>query len=425
MTEPVRIATVANPSAEADLCASAMMDPRAVLAVELSPDHFSNRMAASIWETVLGMVRDGEEVNPTTVDEHLRQVGWDASNEIAAMLDNCPEQSDSSLHALAQIVRDCWRRRVARGIGQKLRQDCDPDEAMRALMALDDGQGDRWYYAPERLVGEAEHALTHVPEPGLTTGFERYDRVFGGLQRGELIVVAARPSVGKTAMVLNMACNSGSSCAVFSGEQSTRDVVRRMIASQANIPLSRLRVGGLIEDDRRKAAKAMQWFRQSQIHVIDRPSPTLTEVVRETRRLVHLHGIRLVVVDYLQRMRYELPRASREENVEHSVRGLKELARDLDIPVLIAAQVNRDVEKREDKVPTMADLLHSSAVEREADVVMTMYRERVYDPTSQSRVCNVSVRKNRSGPTGEFDLVYAEEYVRFENPERRAYPEAM
>lgn len=418
MTTPARIPTIASPHAEAEILATVLLDPRTVALVDLAPEHFAQPPAARIWETIQAMDRSGAQVDALTVSERLREAGHNLEQEIGDIVGNSMGASNESLRAHVGIVRDCWHRRSARSIGERLRADCDADRAMQALQDLDTGTTDRWYYAPDRVAEEAQHAIDHVPEPGIPTGFERFDERLGGLHRGELVIVAARPAVGKTAMLLNVACNADMPSVVFSGEQSTRDVVRRMLSARANVPLSRLRVGGLLDADRRKAQRALEWFRSAQIHIVDRSSPSLTEVSREARRLARSHGIRLLLVDYLQRMSYELPHATREENVEHNVRGLKELARDLDLPVVVAAQVNREVDKREDKVPTLADLLHSSAVEREADVVMTLYRERAYQPDCESRLASVCVRKNRSGPTGEFSLVYAEEYVRFENPPR-------
>lgn len=253
---------------------------------------------------------------------------------------------------------------------------------------------------------------------GVPSGFFDLDRLTAGFQKSDLIVLAARPSMGKTALALNIsfnAANAKTPVAFFSLEMSKEQLVRRYFASEGRISTSRLRTGNMAGEEWARLLEAGGRMLEAPIFISDNPRPTSLEIRAQARRLKARYGIGLVVVDYLQLMRD--PKAkSREQEIARISGDLKAIAKELDVPVLALAQLNRDVEKRPNKRPVLSDLRESGALEQDADVVMFIYRDEVYRKDSLEKgVAEVRVAKQRNGPTGLVKLAYLGEYTRFES----------
>lgn len=255
---------------------------------------------------------------------------------------------------------------------------------------------------------------------GVPSGFTDLDRLTAGFQKSDLIILAARPSMGKTALALNIAHNAATAktpvpVAFFSIEMSKEQLVRRLFASEGRIDASRLRTGRMQAEEWAKLNMAAGDLLDAPIYIIDRATVTSLEIKAQARRMKSRHGIGLVVVDYLQLMRD--PRAkSREQEIARIASDLKAMAKELDVPVLALSQLNRDVEKRPNRRPKLSDLRESGALEQDADVVMFIYREEVYKKDSLDKgIAEVDVAKQRNGPVGLIKLTYLAEYTRFEN----------
>ena len=255
---------------------------------------------------------------------------------------------------------------------------------------------------------------------GVPSGFTDLDRLTAGFQKSDLIILAARPSMGKTALALNIAHNAATAktpvpVAFFSIEMSKEQLVRRLFASEGRIDASRLRTGRMQAEEWAKLNMAAGDLLDAPIYIIDRATVTSLEIKAQARRMKSRHGIGLVVVDYLQLMRD--PRAkSREQEIARIASDLKAMAKELDVPVLALSQLNRDVEKRPNRRPKLSDLRESGALEQDADVVIFIYREEVYKKDSLDKgIAEVDVAKQRNGPVGLIKLTYLAEYTRFEN----------
>jgi replicative DNA helicase len=270
-------------------------------------------------------------------------------------------------------------------------------------------------------IGRVEALHEHRDEIlGVASGFTDLDQLTAGFQRSDLIILAARPSMGKTALALNIAHNAATAkepvpVAFFSIEMSKEQLVRRLFASEGRIDASRLRTGRMQAEEWAKLNMAAGDLLDAPIYIVDRARATSLEIKAQARRMKSRHGIGLVVVDYLQLMRD--PRAkSREQEIARIASDLKAMAKELDVPVLALSQLNRDVEKRPNRRPKLADLRESGALEQDADVVMFIYREEVYKKdTADKGIAELDVAKQRNGPVGLVKLTYLAPYTRFEN----------
>lgn len=259
---------------------------------------------------------------------------------------------------------------------------------------------------------------------GLSTGFADLDKLLGGLQRSDLVILAARPSMGKTAMALDIirsiSINSKTPTAIFSLEMSKDQLVDRLLASQSNVNLWKIRTGNLNDQDFEKIGEAMGALSEAPIYIDDTAGSNIMEVRTKARRLQSEHEVGLIVVDYLQLMSGRNT-DNRVQEVSEISRSLKILARELNVPVLALSQLSRGVENRPDKVPQLADLRESGSIEQDADVVMFIYREDMYKGKDSRRpnVAEVYIKKHRNGPTGQVDLYFDPERTSFKNLDKQ------
>jgi replicative DNA helicase len=260
---------------------------------------------------------------------------------------------------------------------------------------------------------------------GIATGFSELDRMTAGFQRNDLIIVGARPSVGKTAFALNIAQNvatkSGENIAIFSLEMGAEQLVMRMLCAEGNIDAQRLRTGSLTDEDWGKLTMAMGSLSNAGIFIDDTPGVRITDIRSKCRRLKQEHGLGMILIDYLQLILGSgRSGENRQQEVSEISRSLKALARELKVPVIALSQLSRGVEQRQDKRPMMSDIRESGSIEQDADVIAFLYRDDYYDRESESKnIIEIIIAKQRNGPTGTVSLAFVKEYNKFVNLERR------
>jgi replicative DNA helicase len=255
---------------------------------------------------------------------------------------------------------------------------------------------------------------------GIATGFNLFDEKTSGLQRSDLIIIAGRPSMGKTSFAMNIAENAAlhneRSVAVFSMEMPGEQLALRMMSSLGRIDSHNLRTGKLDDHDWPRLISSVNMLSKSKLFIDDSPALTPTELRARTRRLKREHGIDLVIIDYLQLMQVAGSTENRATEISEISRSLKALAKELQVPVIALSQLNRSVEQRPDKRPVMSDLRESGSIEQDADVILFIYRDEVYNPESADKgVAELLIRKQRNGPIGMVKLAFLGQYTRFEN----------
>lgn len=265
-----------------------------------------------------------------------------------------------------------------------------------------------------------ERAMHKGSLTGITTGYDDLDRMTSGLQRSDLILLAARPSMGKTALALNMAMNAvktGASVALFSLEMSKEQYVQRIISMESMVESGKLRTGNLNDDDWDRLLTVMSTISNYKVYIDDTASITLFEMMSKCRRLKMEKGLDLIIIDYLQLMSDGGKTENRQQEISNISRGLKAMARELDCPVLALSQLSRAPELRTDHRPVMSDLRESGAIEQDADVVMMLYRDEYYhkDESEKKGITEVIITKQRNGPVGTVELAWIEQYTKFGN----------
>ena len=261
---------------------------------------------------------------------------------------------------------------------------------------------------------------------GIPTGYTDLDSILGGLQKNDLIIVAARPSVGKTAFALNIAQNvavkTNETVAVFSLEMSAQQLVTRMVSAEGNLDASKLRMGDMAADDWSKMAEAAGVLGGANILIDDSPGITVHDIRSKCRRLKKQEGLGLIVIDYLQLIASTgkgRGSENRQQEVSEISRTLKHLARELDVPVIALSQLSRGVEQRQDKRPMMSDLRESGSIEQDADIVAFLYRDDYYNQESEKRnIIEIIIAKQRNGPVGTVELVFLKQFNKFVNYDR-------
>jgi replicative DNA helicase len=265
----------------------------------------------------------------------------------------------------------------------------------------------------EQMAGRPE-MITGVP-----TGFTDFDRMTSGLQRQELVVIAARPSMGKTALALNMAqyaAKNGNVVGIFSLEMSAEQLVSRLLCSEARVDAHRLRTGYLNREEWARLADALRRLCETKVYIDDSAAVSVMEMRAKCRRLKAEHGLDLLIIDYLQLMAGRGRIESRQQEVSQISRDLKGLAKELDVPVVALSQLSRAPEQRSEHKPQLSDLRESGAIEQDSDLVCFIFREEVYNPTDENQgTAELIIGKQRNGPTGVVPLAFLKEFTRFEN----------
>ena len=298
--------------------------------------------------------------------------------------------------------------------------------ALRQMQTIGERNAARNWHQVSLIVDDEVVRIQELSESsegltGTSTGFLDLNEKLAGLHPTDLLILAARPAMGKTALALNIAQNAalidGVGVGLFSLEMSRGQLVTRMLCCQARVEAGRVRTGKLTADDWERLLDASDALRKASIYIDDTPGVNITDLrIRAKQLKAAQPNLGLVVIDYLQLMQGEDPRASRQQQISDISRGLKILAKDLEIPVLALSQLNRAVEQRADKRPMVSDLRESGAIEQDADVIMFIYRDEIYNPdTADKGLAEVIIAKQRNGPTGTVKLVFQGQFARFDN----------
>jgi len=385
----------------------------------LAAEHFTSPKRARLFSIIRDRVLAGEPADAVTVGE-IDPALFDEAMDLAA---NTP--GATQVVAYAGIVRENWRRREAVQIGLELVQGAKSgesdavDAAVSRLMALSatvtdcELTGKQAMHQAWRVVEEA-HA-NGGKLPGITTGLSALDEILGGFHDSDLTVVGARPAMGKTAFLGGLAeaaANAGKRPGVISAEQPAVQLALRRLSMVSSVAASRLRAGKVDDEDWAALQAGIAKAIQRDMWIYDRSAVTLDELVSIARKWKHTHDIGILFIDYAQRIR--VPKADRITEVSEVARGMKNLARDLNIPVVSLAQVVKGVDQRVDKRPTAGDLANSDELTREADQILMLYRDEVYNHASPDKgIAEVLIEKNRHGPTGFKKLAFLGETMRF------------
>ncbi|MQA89143.1 MAG: replicative DNA helicase [Gemmatimonas sp.] len=430
--------------AEMSVLGGMFIDADAVVkAIEVVDDTMFYREGhRRLYRAMVRLWERGEVVDAVTLSEELKGSGdFDAvggAPYLAQLLDAVPTAANVEYHA--RIVREkALLRRLIEAATSIIQQTYEAGGAVEALLdeaeqkifqiaQTHDRRGFVWikellWPAMEQieLLSQNSSSITGVP-----TGFDDLDEKTAGFQRGDLVIVAGRPSMGKTAFTLNVAQHAAigarKAVAFFSLEMSKEALVQRMLTSEARVDASRVRTGRLRDDDYPRLAQAAGLLNTAPIYIDDTPAISILEMRAKARRLkADRPDLAMVVVDYLQLMQANVRTENRQQEVSEVSRGLKSLAKELDLPVVALSQLSRAVEGRPDKRPMMSDLRESGALEQDADVIMFLYRPEYYhgpvdkDGNSLEGRGELIIGKQRNGATGTIQLMFHKEYTRFES----------
>jgi len=426
--------------AERSLLGGLMLDQRAwdQVADVVGADDFYRADHRAIFETIATLTEHDRPPDAVTVSEQLeRENRLETAGGIdylARLVEETP--SAANIRAYARIVRDHSMLRKLIEIGGDIAASAHDSEGrtvaelvdlaeQRVFEIADRGTRSAGFKALKEILPDAIDrldVLSHSDDEitGVSTGFTRMDEMTAGLQRGELIVIAGRPSMGKTTLAVNIAENAAIGhqipTAIFSMEMSAEQLTFRMIGSIGRVNQAGLRRGKLSDDDWSRIDSAVSMMSSAPIFIDDGAGLSPTDVRARARRLKREHGLGLIVVDYLQLMQVSRTVENRATEISEISRSLKALAKELDVPVIALSQLNRSVEQRTDKKPVMSDLRESGAIEQDADLIVFIYREEVYDKETPRRgVADIIIGKQRNGPVGEFHLTFLGEFTKFEN----------
>ena len=345
--------------------------------------------------------------------------------------------SSANIAAYADIVRERSITRQLTQVGARITEAGFNSEGRSVADLLDyaeqqvfdiadkGAKGKKGFVAIEQVLPEVIEQLDELFNSdgkltGLSTGFSDLDEKTAGLQKGDLIIVAARPSMGKTALAMNLAENVAirerEPVAIFSMEMPAKQLANRLLASLGRVDTKRLRTGDLSEDDWPRITSAVTLLSEAPIYIDDTPALSPMELRARVRRLKRQHGLGMIVVDYLQLMQVSGKSDNRTAEISEISRTLKSLAKEMEVPVVALSQLNRALEQRPDKRPKMADLRESGAIEQDADLILFIYRDEVYNEDSEAAgTAEIIIAKQRNGPIGTLRLAFVGQYTRFED----------
>ena len=431
-----------NLEAEKSVLGAVLLDERHLYALlvdeQLRPAHFFRDQHSAVFEAMLQLYNNDRKIDHLTVAEMLRDRGKLELVGGAKAIDELAGWVPAAGHArdYGRIVRDHARLRAllstsyeiqASVIGRDAPARDLLERAERAVLEVAEDERQKTFRSIEEILDEETdklHRLSTAKTPlvGTPSGFKDIDGLTGGFHPGNLIIIAARPSMGKSALVTNIAENAalkGHPVALFSLEMSESELAQRFVASQANIRGEELRRGRVAEGKWPKILAACQTLGEAPLWVDDSSDTSVLDVRAKARRLHHQveGGLGLIIIDYLQLMRHEGRIENRVQQVGQISRGLKGLARELNVPVIALSQLSRAVEQRGgDKIPILSDLRDSGEVEQDADLVMFIYRDEYYNRDSERPgEADLIIAKHRNGPIGKVVLTFRNEFPKFMN----------
>ena len=429
-----------NIEAEQSVLGSILLENDALLkAVEiLTPDDFYREAHRQIYYCMLDLFEKNEPTDLITLTEQLKRKNKLEEIGGASYLGDLSEKipTAANIEYYAKIVHQKYiLRKLIRSATEivskasSAQEDIEDiiDFSEKTIFSIAENQIKPSFHSLKVILKSTFKDIEKLYEKkqlvtGVPTGFTDLDAMTSGFQPSDLIIVAGRPSMGKTAFCLNIAqnaaCEAKIPTAIFSLEMSKEQLAIRMLCSEARVDNHKLRSGFIAESEWGKLAMGAGKLAETDIFIDDTPGLAVFEMRAKARRLKAEHGLGMVVVDYLQLMSGSKNRSdSREQEISEISRSLKALAKELHVPVVALSQLNRRVEDRVDKRPHMADLRESGAIEQDADVILFIYREEVYHPDSEEAKgkAEIIIGKQRNGPTGEVKLAFINEYTRFEN----------
>jgi replicative DNA helicase len=399
------------------------------LAQFLQPDDFYIHRLRFIWEAYVRLQERRVPLDSLTVSEELEDMGRLEEIGGPAYLTALLNQVPTTLHAEAYgkiVEATAIRRKLLTAANSIATLAYDENEGIETVM----GEAEKAIFNDVRPIREVlSDYYDHVDElarrgdeiVGVPTGFTDLDKMLGGLQPSDLLITAGRPGTGKTALMLTLANHAAlvhkKRVAIFSLEMSNEQLVQRLIAQQTGIDSQRLRSGKLTDEDWPVFNHAIEVLGDTRIYLDDTPGLTPLQLRTKCRRLHMEFGIDLIILDYLQLMSSETRNDNRVQEVSYISRSLKQLAREINVPLMAAAQLSRAVEQRSDKEPQLSDLRESGSLEQDADIVMFIYRDEK-DPT-MANVTHLKIAKHRNGPVGQIDLIFRNNLTKFENAATR------
>jgi replicative DNA helicase len=429
-----------NLEAEQSILGSVLLENSAINSVleVMSKDDFYSEAHRKIFNVMVELSEKNEPVDIITLSNALKDrntldsIGGTAY--LASLVDNVPSAANVTNYAkiakekailrgliasATEIINSCYE--TGSDVDQIL------DQAENRIFEIAENKVRPSFHPIREIVKDSFRSIEDLYArkeliTGVPTGFEKIDDLTSGLQQSDLIIIAGRPSMGKTAFALNIAqfaaLESQTPVAVFSLEMSKEQLVFRLLASEAKVDSQRLRKGFLGETDWPKLTAAAGRLSEAPLFIDDTPAITVLEMKAKSRRLKADAGLGLIVVDYIQLMRGGNYRESREQEISEISRSLKALAKELKVPVIALSQLNRKVEDRTNRRPQMADLRESGAIEQDADVIAFIYRDEVYNKSEdnpEKGIAEIIIGKQRNGPTGTVKLAFLEKFTCFEN----------
>ncbi len=434
-----------NVEAEEAVLGALLIDPDAVIQIStfLKPTDFYVQRHGWVFEAVLDLHERRQPADLVTLSDELARREQLEDIGGPAYLTSLINATPTSIHVefYARIVeRTAVLRRLigaASEIAQLAYQDTEDvseviDRAEEIIFSIAERRVER-DLRPIRQVLEnyydrMEYLHEHQGEIiGIPTGLTDLDKLLGGLQRSDMVVMAGRPGMGKTSLALSMALQAArrwqKRVAIFSLEMSDEQLVQRLVSAETGIDSQRLRLGNIKPDEWTTFYQAIRLLSETMVFIDDTPAISVLELRTKARRLHAEHGLDLIIVDYLQLMRGGTKNENRQQEISFISRSIKGLARELNVPVLALSQLSRQVESRHDKRPMLSDLRESGSIEQDADVVLFIYRDDVYDPDTEfPNIAEIIVGKHRSGPTGVFSVYFKKHLAQFVDLEVRTQP---
>lgn len=435
--------------AEQSLIGGLMLDAQAwdKVADVVVADDFYRQDHRLVFEAITKLIEAGSPCDVVTVSEfldnrgELEQAG--GLEYLATLANETPGAANA--RAYAKILRERATLRALINAGNEIAGSAFSTDGRAASDILDEAErvvfeiaekgsrGKQGFKSLKQILPDAVDRidLLHQSEgeiTGISSGYHEFDKLTAGLQSGDLVIIAGRPSMGKTTLAINIAENAaiGSKIptAIFSMEMPSEQLAFRMISSLGRVDQTHLRTGRFPDEDWSRINTAVQLMSEAPIFIDDTAGLSPTEIRARSRRLQREHGLGLIVVDYLQLMQVPGNKENRATEISEISRSLKALAKELMVPVIALSQLNRGVEQRTDKRPVMSDLRESGAIEQDADLILFIYREEVYNQdTPRKGVADISIAKQRNGPIGDFPLTFVGRYTKFENWVPDAYAE--
>jgi replicative DNA helicase len=433
-----------NLEAEQGVIGSIFLEPESFDEISdiLRGHEFASEANRKIFSVLAELREDETPIDFITVLNLLTEKGWlhkaGGMSYLSSISGSAPTAANIKHYALIVQKVSIHRQAIQRTIEllDDMKGTSDPVEAIRKMQLTSDLLTEETSTKKEMRVisviamecfEDAEQRYFNRKDgrlvTGVSSGFDDIDRMTSGFQKSDLIIVAARPSVGKTAFALNIAQNVGvrvkETVAIFSCEMSEMQLVNRMICAEGNIDATRFRTGALNAEDWNRASNAVSVLGEANIYIDDTPAITVAEIRAKCRKMKKEKGLGLIIIDYLQLLAGRGKSENRQQEVSEITRTLKQVARELDIPIIALSQLSRGVEQRQDKRPMLSDLRDSGSIEQDADIVAFLYREDYYDAnTEKKNIIEIIIAKQRNGPVGTVELAFLKNYSKFVSLDR-------